>query len=120
MPKSIGSVLAAVAATVEAHSTAVRVAEAAHQAAELADLHASHGARLAAIAEAEAVAVMTGRTVHDPATNRVYTVVGGKIVSTTPDSPDTEVEVPPVDIDGDGEYDNIGDPEPQGGPAPAE
>lgn len=117
MPVSIGVVIAAVAAKAEAHRSDVAAAELAHQTAERvvqeanqaaakADLKADHSARAAAIAEAEAVAVLAGRIVHDPAANKVYRVEGGKIVAVTPDSPEVEVAVPPVDIDGDGEPDN--------------
>jgi len=109
MPKPIGVILAAVAATVQTHGEDLRAVELAYQEAERADLKAAHSERDAAIAEAEAVAVLTGRTVYDPAANKVYRVVNGKIDAVTPDSPEVEVVVPPVDIDGDGEPDNAPD-----------
>ena len=38
--------------------------------------------------------------------DKVYRVVNGEVDAVTPDSPEVEVVVPPVDIDGDGEPDN--------------
>jgi hypothetical protein len=107
MAIAIGLVLANVGTQKELYRTDVKAAEAAHQAANLADLKANHSARNAAIAEAEAVAVLTGRTVYDSATNKLYTVKDGKVVAETPDFPELEVVVPPVDIDGDGNPDNV-------------
>ncbi len=106
MPVSIGAVLAAVAIKADAQRAAVVASEAAYQAAQTASLAAEQAERQARIAKAEAVAVLTGRIVYDKATNKVYRVVNGEVDAVTPDSPEVEVVVPPVDIDGDGEPDN--------------
>lgn len=83
-----------------------QAAEDAANALELAQAQAANSVRAYAIAELETVKALEGKQVYDAAANILYTSDGVKLIKTTPIPIDSEVDIPLVDIDNDGVFDN--------------